>query len=220
MKLKLSKNMKRFWMLFGILAAIGVLLTIYAVAVNFHVKNSTKDQIVSPNDVEGEYDCIFVLGCGVHEDGTPSAMLADRLDTAAMLYHMGASSFILVSGDNGRVDYDEVTVMQNYLIEKGIPEEAVYKDHAGFSTYESVYRAKAIFKVEKMIIVTQGYHLYRALYLANDRGITAVGVASDQNSYYGQAARDLREIVARNKDFLYCLFDPKPTYLGENIEIK
>ena len=101
-----------------------------------------------------------------------------------------------------------------------MPEEVIYKDHAGFSTYESMYRAKAIFGVEKMIVVTQSYHLYRSLYLAKDRGIEALGVSADVRTYYGQGMRDLREIVARNKDFLYCLFDPEPTYLGDPIEIK
>lgn len=220
LNMKLSKNMKRFWMLFGILAAIAVLLFIYVVAVNYYVKSSSEDRIVQQDEIEGEFDCIFVLGCGVWEDGTPSHMLRDRLDTALSLYESGAAPFILVSGDNSRVDYDEVTVMKNYLVDKGVPEEVVYKDHAGFSTYESVYRAKAIFGVERMIIVTQGYHLYRSLYLADDRGIDAVGVDATVREYYGQAGRDLREIVARNKDFLYCIFDPKPTYLGQTIEMK
>ncbi len=218
--MKIKKNIKRFWILFGILAAIGVLLFCYVMIVNLHVKNSTEDRIVTIDEIEGEYDCIFVLGCGVWEDGTPSHMLADRLETAYALYEAGVCPYILVSGDNSSVDYDEVTVMKNYLVEKGVPEEVIYKDHAGFSTYESMYRAKAIFGVDKMIVVTQSYHLYRSLYLARDRGIEAVGVSADVRTYYGQAMRDLREIVARNKDFLYAVFDPKPTYLGETIEIK
>ena len=220
MKIKFSKHAKRFLWLFSILAAIGVLLAVYVMLVDFYVKSSSEDQIVRQDEIEGDFDCIFVLGCGVWEDGTPSGMLKDRLDTAFSLYESGAAPFILVSGDNSRVDYDEVTVMKNYLVDKGVPEEVIYKDHAGFSTYESVYRAKAIFGVKKMIVVTQGYHLYRSLYLANDRGIEAVGIDATVREYNGQFMRDLREIVARNKDFLYCIFDPKPTYLGQTIEME
>jgi vancomycin permeability regulator SanA len=146
-------------------------------------------------------------------------MLRDRLETAYLLYEAGLSDYILVSGDNGKIDYNEVGVMKEYLVNKGIPEGKIYMVHAGFSTYESLYRAKAIFGVEKMILVTQKYHLSRALYIAYDRGIDAVGVGADFHIYRGQEFRDLREVLARVKDFIWCVFEPAPTYLGQRIQI-
>lgn len=92
-------------------------------------------------------------------------------------------------------------------------------DHAGFSTYETVYRAKEIFQARKVVIVTQGYHLHRALYIAKQLGLEAYGVASDLRTYSSQAKQDVREMMARCKDFGMCIFKPEPTYMGEAIPI-
>ena len=146
-------------------------------------------------------------------------MLQDRLDEAIKLYEEGIAPKIIMSGDNGREGYDEVNVMKDYAINKGIPSEDIFMDHAGFSTYESIYRAKEIFKVEKAIIVTQKYHLYRALHIGNKLGINVTGVGADPRKYSGQIFRELREILARNKDFVQSIFKVKPTYLGESIPV-
>lgn len=135
------------------------------------------------------------------------------------LYEAGAAPKLLMSGDHGREEYDEVNAMKQFALEKGIASADVFMDHAGFSTYESLYRAKEVFGAEKIIIVTQRYHLYRALYIADRLGLEAVGVAADQRSYAGQTRRDIREVLARNKDFLTGIFRPEPTYLGEMIPI-
>jgi vancomycin permeability regulator SanA len=124
-----------------------------------------------------------------------------------------------MSGDHGQKNYDEVNTMKQYAVDAGIPASDIFMDHAGFSTYESVYRAKEIFGAEKIIIVTQRYHLYRALHIANAFGLEAYGVSADLRSYRGQTYRDIREILARNKDFITAIFKPKPTYLGETIPI-
>lgn len=124
-----------------------------------------------------------------------------------------------MSGDHGRKEYDEVNIMKNYAIEKGIPSENIFMDHAGFSTYESIYRAKEIFEAKKVVIVTQEYHLYRALYIANQLGIEAYGVGADPRKYVGAAYREIREILARDKDFIKCVFKPEPTYLGDTIPV-
>ena len=92
-------------------------------------------------------------------------------------------------------------------------------DHAGFSTYESIYRAKDIFEAKKVVIVTQEYHLYRALYIANQLGLEAYGVGADPRQYVGATYRELREILARDKDFIKCIFKPEPTYLGDTIPV-
>ena len=146
-------------------------------------------------------------------------MLEDRLNEGIKLYKEGISSKIIMSGDHGRKDYDEVNIMKKYAIEQGVPSEDIFMDHAGFSTYESIYRAREIFKVNKIIIVTQKYHLYRALYIANKLGIETYGVNADPRRYVGAAYREVREILARNKDFIKCIIKPKPTYLGESIPV-
>ena len=146
-------------------------------------------------------------------------MLEDRLLEGINLYKNNVSSKIIMSGDHGREDYDEVNLMKNYAIEKGIPSEDIFMDHAGFSTYETMYRAKEIFKAKKVIIVTQNYHMYRALYDAKKLGLDAYGVCSDPRQYVGATYREIREILARDKDFVKCIFKPKPTYLGDEVPV-
>ena len=146
-------------------------------------------------------------------------MLADRLDRSIDLYQEGISDKLLMSGDHGRKDYDEVNVMKQYAIDAGISSQNVFMDHAGFSTYESMYRARDIFEADKIIIVTQGYHMYRAIYIAEKLGLEAYGVTSDQRTYIGQGYREMREILARTKDFFAVIISPKPTFLGESIPV-
>ena len=213
----MKKKLKK---LILILLILSIAMSIIVFAINYHVKASTKNQILK----NGEYadlkdiDCILVLGAGVWGD-KPSPMLEDRLLEGIKLYEEGVSPKIMMTGDNGTNGYDEVNVMKNYAKEKGVPSEDIFMDHAGFSTYESVYRAKAIFEVERVVIVTQEYHLHRALYIANQLGLEAYGVPSDPRQYVGALYREVREILARNKDFVQSIFKPKPTYLGEVIPI-
>lgn len=157
----------------------------------------------------GDWDCILVLGCGVRADGTPSPMLRDRLDRAKELYDAGLAPKILVSGDHQKESYDEVNHMKQYLIDAGVPSEDIFMDHAGFSTYESMDRARKIFQVKSCLIVTQQYHLYRAVYTARGLGIDAEGVAAKQVRYNGQIVREVREVLARGKDFLNVIVQPE-----------
>lgn len=163
-------------------------------------------------------DCILVLGAAVRGD-TPSKMLKDRLDVAVALYNDGVAEKLLLSGDNGQEYYNEVVVMQKYVLEAGVPAEDVFLDYAGFSTYESIYRARDVFLVESAVIVTQKYHLYRALQIGRALGLTVRGVASNQEEYAGQDYRDTREIAARIKDVFQSILQLKPTYLGPEIPI-
>ena len=196
-----------------------VLMVIIVFLINMYVKLTTTKYIINDNDSKlDNIDCIIVLGAGIWGD-KPSPMLEDRLKTAIDLYNKEISTKIIMSGDHGREEYDEVNIMKNYAIEKGIPSENIFMDHAGFSTYDSIYRAKEIFKANKVIIVTQKYHLYRALYIARSLGLEAYGVASDPRKYRGATYREIREILARNKDFVKTIFKPKPTYLGEEIPV-
>ncbi len=168
---------------------------------------------------ELDADCILVLGAGVREGGKPSLMLSDRLNTSIALYEYDVCDRLLMSGDHGRVEYDEVNVMKSIAVEAGVPSEHVFMDHAGFSTYDSLYRAKHIFQAERVIIVTQQYHLYRALYIARSLGIEAIGVAAPGENYYGQTYREVREMAARTKDFLLTITKPEATIMGEAIPV-
>lgn len=193
-----------------------IISIILVLSINFYVIGTTKNKITKEFNVK--YDCILILGAGIWGD-RPSPMLQDRLDEGIKLYKEGIAPKIVMSGDHGKENYDEVNIMKEYAINAGVPSEDIFMDHAGFSTYESMYRLKEIFEVENVLIVTQKYHLYRALYIANSLGLNAYGVNSDPRLYSGQSYRELREIIARNKDFVSCIFKPKPTYLGEVIPI-
>ena len=202
--------------------ALFLLGTACIFGVNALVVSSARENVITAQEAAelDDVDCIIVLGCLVRSDGTLSDMLSDRVDRGIEVYGMIAEKSgakLLMSGDHGTVEYDEVNAMKQYAIENGIDSEEIFMDHAGFSTYESIYRAKEIFGAEKVVIVTQEYHLYRALYIADALGLEAYGVASDQRTYSGQTIRDIREILARNKDFLTSLFKPDPTYLGDKI---
>ncbi len=188
--------------------------------IDLYVKLSTQNKILTEEEALKleDVDCILVLGASVRGN-TPSPMLEDRLLEAISLYKKNASTKIIMSGDNGTNNYDEVNVMKRYAIDRGIDSSDIFMDHAGFSTYESIYRAKEIFNVDKMIIVTQNYHLYRALHIASMFGIEAYGVNALENDYSGQFPRDVREVLARNKDFFKSIIKPKPTYLGDVIPI-
>lgn len=188
--------------------------------IDLYIRQSTKDKIISVQQAQKlkDIDCIIILGAGIWGD-RPSPMLEDRLQKGIELYNKDASPKIIMSGDHGRKEYDEVNLMKEYAIDKGIPSEDVFMDHAGFSTYESMYRARDIFEADKVIIVTQKYHMYRALHIANSLGIEAYGVNAALTRYKGEFYRETREILARNKDFITCLYKPKPTYLGERIPV-
>ncbi len=224
------KLWKKALILLLILAVLGIIAVF---GISKYVTASTEDEILCrvetrENQISEETldklreknaDCVLVLGAAVRKDGSPSYMLKDRLDLGILLYKKGIAPKLLLSGDHGQVRYDEVNAMKSYVLEAGVPIDDIFLDHAGFSTYESVYRAKDIFQVEKAIIVTQGYHQHRALYGCDKMGIEAWGAAADQVTYRGQRMRDLREIAARDKDFVKWMFKPEPTYLGEAIPI-
>ena len=203
-----------------IIIAIIAIIVIIVLRINQYVKQSTKKQIIENNDYSKlqDIDCILILGAGIWGD-KPSPMLEDRLLEGIALYKNNVSSKIIMSGDHGQVEYDEVNVMKDFAIEQGVPSENIFMDHAGFSSYESIYRAKEIFNAKKIVIVTQKYHLYRALHIANSLGLEAYGVGADPREYAGQTYRELREILARNKDFVKCIFKPEPTYLGDTIPV-
>ena len=226
-------RIKRFFLkLLLILIVLAMIAGLSCILINSRVVRSTEENIEYTviGDVEIKSfamdniknfgaDCILVLGCGIEDEETPSPMLKDRLDVGIELYRQGAAPKILLSGDNGTEHHNEIHVMLKYAEEAGIPEKDIFCDHAGFSTYDSMYRAGSIFEAQRVIVVTQTYHQYRALYIGDKLGLDVIGVASDQETYFGQSFRESREILARIKDFFKSMLRSKPTYGGDVIPI-
>ena len=214
----------------AVIVAILIVLAGIA-AINVYMRVSTRivttltseDQRLTDgelNEIEKlDPECAIVLGAGISDPETPSPMLKDRLDAAVLLYKQGAVKRLLLTGDNGNETHDEIHVMLKYCLGQGVPGSSIFCDHAGFSTYDSMDRADSIYEVKRAVVVTQKYHLPRALYLARRSGIKAVGVASDQRPHSGQQDRDIREVLASVKDFIKGLRDPGATYGGDKIPI-
>jgi len=206
--------------LFRIVLATPLLAAVLIFSMNLFITMSGDNTIVTKENLQGtKHDCILIFGAGVLSNRTPSAMLRDRLLTGIACYKAGLAPKIVVSGDHGEAFYDEVNIMKNFCIDQGVPSEDIFMDHAGFSTYESIYRIRDIFQAKRVILVTQKYHLYRALYVAKRFGLQAYGVSADLQTYAGQPYYDSRELVARIKDFAYTLVFPEPTYLGDSISL-
>ena len=213
-----QKKKKRLRAVLIITAALLAAAIILPLAANFIITGKYGKLIDTAPDGE-RFDCILILGAKVFDDGSVSAMLADRLDRGIELYFAGVSGKILVSGDHGTQGYDEVNAMKEYCVLRGVPEEDVFMDHAGFSTYESIVRAKKVFKCESVMIVSQRYHLFRALYIASSIGLRAYGASAAQIRYAGYRYREAREFLARCKDVFYVVFNVSPKYLGDEIPI-
>lgn len=218
MEKEMKKSRKKLLL---ICLAVAAVLALSVLALDLYVRLTAKEFFLTAQEAAEleETDCILVLGCGVRPDGTPSLMLQDRLNMGVRLYELQAAPKLLMSGDHSQVHYDEVNAMKDWAVEAGIPSEDVFMDHAGFSTYESMYRAREVFHAQRVIIVSQKYHLYRAVYDARQLGLDAWGVPAEDIAYYGQAYRGAREVLARCKDVVYCLFRPLPTFLGDPIPV-
>ena len=204
--------MKTYKKILLTLSVILLTIFVYAMGINYYVKYTVMDRIKTIEEVKN-IDTIIVLGAKVHDDGRLSLMLKDRLDKTIEVYNKLDIKRVIVSGDSEHKDYDETTKMKEYLINNGIPEEDIIVDIYGLSTYDSIYRLKNVYGINKSIIITQKYHLYRSIYIANSLGIEAYGIPASGKDYFGQTAREIREILARNKDFLTSLFNVKSKYI-------
>lgn len=199
-----------FVMMFAVLAGMAL---VYNVVERVGMKRTVGVHTVN------RAQCIIVPGAGIIR-GRPSLTLARRLDKALELYNNGVADRIIVSGDHGQRDYDEVNAMREYLCERGVPVENVFMDHAGFSTYDTIYRAREIFMVESAVIVTQKLHLMRALYIAEKLGLECEGVIAPEANAEQKRIQTIREYPARVKAFLdCCILKSKPKYLGDEIPV-
>jgi SanA protein len=208
-----------FWSLTA-LAIIVVLAGVALLATNLVIIRGAGDYIVEDPADAPHAQCAIVLGARIYENGTPYPMLADRLETGVRLYELGKVDKLLLSGDHGQTEYDEVNVMLDYVLERGVPDEDVFTDHAGFDTYDTMYRARDVFQVETALVVTQSFHLSRAVYTARELGLEATGVAADLQPYGSETRNAAREVLARANAVLQLhITHPEPTYLGPVIPI-
>lgn len=219
-----KKNVKKHRRLIKLAIVLLVMIILAAASlfgINIYVRQNVRNRFLDIDEAQNlqDVDCIIILGASVVNGDTPSPMLQDRLDKGIELYFAGCAPKIIMSGDHGGMYYDEVNTMKNYAIEHGVPSEDIFMDHAGFSTYESMYRAKEIFGAEKVLVVTQEYHLYRSLYVAEHMGLDAYGVPAADVDYSGQKVRDIREYLAIVKDFAKVIIKPEPTILGSPVSL-
>jgi SanA protein len=186
------------------------------------VHSRVQANIYSSPDQAPPAGVALVFGAGLRADGLPTSVLHDRVATAAELYHTGKVKKLLMSGDNRYVNYNEPDAMRDLAISLGVPAEDVVPDYAGRRTYDSCYRAREIFGVEQAIVVTQQFHLDRALYLCRSLGVEAIGVAADRRAYRAAVQRwwRLRETAALVNAWLDIhLLQPVPV-LGEKLPIE
>jgi len=200
---------------FLLVVAVAVIFIIYS---NIAVYKSGQTGVFSADDAP-KAEAAIILGARVYNSGILSQVLADRMETGIELYKKGKIKKLLLTGDHGQVTYDEVNHMRIYALDRGVPEEDIFMDHAGFSTYDSMYRARDVFKVKKAVIVTQQFHLPRALYIARRMGIESVGVPADKRKYLGERYLFFREVLARTKAVAQVSLRIKPKYLGPEIPI-
>lgn len=197
------------------LMVFGIVISLMALTVSAAVCQKAKDRILSQSKLENlemNFDAVMVLGCKVFDDGTPSDRLKDRLTVGISIFKTGICDKILMSGDSEYADYDEVGAMKREALAAGITEEEILLDPYGLSTYESLIRFRDEFGGKRLVIVTQEYHLYRALYIAEKLGIEAYGVHADLQPYQKQMQMELREILARCKDVFFSLLQPAPKW--------
>ena len=202
--------------LIKIIAAVLGLILAAAVTVNCTVIIKTMPFITTADKAGSDYDCIIIPGSTVYAN-QPRPILKDRLDCGIALYKKGISDTLLLTGDASDSYYDEVTVMKNYAIENGVPEECIICDEEGLSTYASIYNAKSVFGIKSAVIVTQKYHISRTLFIAKKLRIDACGIPCDRKGAdYGYIFyRHSREFLARVKDFVLAVLHPEPASIPE-----
>ncbi len=185
---------------------------------NYYVRSSTKNKIYYTVKKFPKNDVGIIFGAGINGN-QPSKYLKDRLDAGILLYKMKRINKILLSGDNGRDEYDELTVMKNYCYNHGVDTTKIFVDYAGFDTYSTMYRAKHIFKIKKATLISQEYHLNRAIYIGQKLGIKSAGYSANNGEYHGYKYVCFREYGSIFKSFFDVLRDREPRFLGTPINI-
>ena len=206
--MKINNKIKILLQIGAVLLTALVLLGLTVIIISAGMVSATKNKISSHEDIEcfadKDYDYILVLGAGVKSDGTPTDMLRDRIIVGAELYLAGAADKIIMSGDRSGENYDEPGVMKKYAIELGVPEDDIICDFEGYSTHDSIDNFEREYGEASVIVISQEYHLHRAMYLCKEQGITKYcGVEANLDTYRKQPIYNFREVFARVKDFMF-----------------
>ncbi len=188
-------------------------------AINRHIDSYSEQFIYTEIEEIPNAQVVIIPGARVLSGGRLSDILLDRAKTAVNLYRSGKVDKILISGDHGRKEYDEVNAVKDYLLENGIKGEDIFMDHAGFDTYDTLYRAAKIFEVNNAIIATQKFHLPRAVYIGRRLDIELYGLSADLQPYVMENYNLRREKLAKVKAFFNILLKSEPKFLGEKIPI-
>lgn len=202
---------------FFILIAVPVLVALVSLVAIAIVVSSSRKHIYTKIENIPNAEAALILGAAILKNGQPSPVLRDRIDQAIDLYKAGKVGKIIASGDNASVDYNEVQPVRIYLIKNGIPEEDIFMDYAGFDTYSSIYRARDVFLVESLSIVSQSFHLPRAVFIARNLGLEASGSSADRGHY--KVTNYFREMAADIKAVVNIASSRKPRHLGKEIPI-
>lgn len=201
------------------LVLLGLLILLLTSFLAYHINDETEAYIYDSVDALPETYTGLVLGASVRRNGELSTMLRDRVESALLLYKRGKIKRFLVSGDNRTTNYNEPVAMKNYLLDRGVPEEDIFMDFAGFDTYDSVYRASYIFEVDNAIVVSQRFHLPRAVYIARRMNLNFYGYNGDRRDYELESRNRFREVAANVKAWLELLINKEPHFKGDKIPI-
>ena len=202
---------------FFILIMASLLLVIWGL--HAYIVNNSATHIFQTVESVPESHTVIILGASVHSDGKLSPILQDRVDTGLKLYNKGKVKRFLLSGDNRKADYDEVSSMKNYLLERGVPEAHIYTDPAGIDTYDSMYRSHAIYEVPSAIVVTQKFHLPRTIFIAKNLGLNYSGFPADSRRYKTENSLIRREKLANFKAVYELIFHQKPENMRKKIPV-
>lgn len=200
-----------------VLVAVAILFTLVA---NVKIVRGGQAGVIQSIEDAPSSQVAIILGAKVFDGDRLSDVLADRVSTGVDLYYAGKVKKLLLTGDHGRTSYDEVNSMRRYALARGVPSQDIFMDHAGFNTYDSMYRGRDVFEVKSAVVVTQKFHLARSVYIARVLGIDAVGIPADKHIYMKAMLFDAREVLARVKAFIQLhITHPKPRFLGPKIPI-
>ncbi|MDH4127941.1 MAG: YdcF family protein [Spirochaetota bacterium] len=217
MERKIKKKMNIILLILFLILLGSAAMSFY---INYHITASARNYWINNLQKAPQFDVALILGAKVFENEVLSITLADRVETGIELYKLGKVKKLLLSGDHGENDYDEVNAMKKCAIEKGVPIKDIFLDHAGFRTYDSLYRAKEVFNIKSLIVVTQKFHLDRSIYIGRKLGLNVYGIPSDKRIYEKHRENKLREFIARIFAFLEVnIFKHEPRFLGTKYNI-
>ncbi|SHF50919.1 SanA protein [Salegentibacter echinorum] len=204
--------LKKIILAFALFIIVGTLIIF---GLEAYIAKETASQIYSEATEIPPAKTAIILGASVHANGKLSPILQDRVEAAYLLYQLNKVENFLVSGDHKTDDYDEVNAIKNYLLKKGVPSKDIVLDHAGFDTYDSMYRSKAVFNLESAIVVTQKFHVPRSLFIANNIGLNYKGFEAQPIAYTSSEKIKRREQLANFKAIWEVVFNQKPATLKD-----